>query len=203
MNKYQYYKSIETLPIFNYYKLVIESDLRYLIKNIDFSELPNDVDINELKKIFYEFNLSVKDADLSLSGLYLECLKAYIIYLRDKSKVQKTHDTFAKYLKYLSSQNKSFTYKNEIYDDVFKLYDIIKNEFSYNEMIYERLQVFELEKIYNVKNEKFDLYNSILFISQTINITIDEFTCSVAKFNAFMDLAKKKYDNLKQKNGNV
>lgn len=60
-NSYKPYKSIETLPMYNYYKTLDTGDLRYLLKGIDIDELPDyKGDLNEL---WEEINYQVSDVN--------------------------------------------------------------------------------------------------------------------------------------------
>jgi len=67
--KYNYYKSIDYLPIFNFFKIIETDDKRFLIKIEDYEILPEHVNANELNKIWENIQAEYSKAEDSNSAI--------------------------------------------------------------------------------------------------------------------------------------
>lgn len=68
-NNYRYYKSIDFLPIFNFFKVIETDDLRFLLKIEDYEILPDDADIKELSKAWESISNEYSKAENSNSSV--------------------------------------------------------------------------------------------------------------------------------------
>lgn len=67
--KFNYYHSIDYLPIFNFFKIIELEDKRYLIKLEDYELLPDEVDLNVLNKIWDDIQTEYSEAEDSNSSI--------------------------------------------------------------------------------------------------------------------------------------
>lgn len=66
---YKYYKSIDYLPIFNFFKVIETDDKRFLLKLEDYELLPDVVDLTELNKAWTEIEIQYSKAEDSNSSI--------------------------------------------------------------------------------------------------------------------------------------
>lgn len=67
--KFNYYRSIDYLPIFNFFKIIETDDKRYLIKLRDYELLPDKVDLNVLNKLWDDIESEYSKAEDSNSAI--------------------------------------------------------------------------------------------------------------------------------------
>jgi len=67
--KYNYYKSIDYLPIFNFFKIIETDDKRFLIKIEDYEILPENVNADVLNKIWVNIQREYSEAEDSNSSI--------------------------------------------------------------------------------------------------------------------------------------
>lgn len=60
------YRSVDYLPMFNYYKIIDTGDLRYLLRLDNYEHLP-DVDVSELSGVWVELQYTITDLHNELS----------------------------------------------------------------------------------------------------------------------------------------
>lgn len=202
MKKNTFHKNLGTICIYAYYMLQKTNDLRYMLKDIDFDDLPEV----EITQEFYEAQLELfKDfdkMDLTIQELYIETIKDLITYLDNKNPKteQKCNDSFHRYLKYINSQYNSFTYENIEYKDVYNIYNKLKNEIEWSNFIRKRVLIFDVIKL-NVKSRnEWNLYDEIANLRAILGFDIDEFKTSVKKYMSFKDLAARKAEKQQEKN---
>jgi len=73
--RYNYYKSIDYLPIFNFFKVIETDDKRFLIKLEDYELLPSEVDMDVLNKIWEDIQGEYSEAEDS-NGAIIQFTKA-------------------------------------------------------------------------------------------------------------------------------
>ena len=66
---YKYYKSIDYVPIFNFFKVIETDDKRFLLKLEDYELLPDVVDLTELNKAWNGIELQYSKAEDSNSSI--------------------------------------------------------------------------------------------------------------------------------------
>jgi hypothetical protein len=67
--KFNYYKSIDYLPIFNFFKIIETDDKRYLIKLDDYELLPDEVDLDVLNKLWIDIQDEYSKAEDNNSAI--------------------------------------------------------------------------------------------------------------------------------------
>ena len=67
--KFNYYKSIDYLPIFNFFKIIETEDKRYLIKLDDYELLPDKVDLDVLNKLWIDIQTEYSEAEDNNSSI--------------------------------------------------------------------------------------------------------------------------------------
>ena len=201
LNGFIYYKSLETIPVFNYWKLQKTNDLRYLIANVDINSLPEKYDKDELNNAYYEFNLNINNVNFELQKAYFKVLSLMYDYQSEKTTRQKVDDSFNVYCKILDKYFKNYEYDNEIFDTAieFRNYLLKTVAITDNELyFYGRINVLNYNAIKAESKGSWDLYNDITAIKSYINIDIDEFKCSMSKFIHLKKLANKAYFDKKK-----
>jgi hypothetical protein len=177
-------------------------DLRYILKNIDFDSLP----AVEITQEFYEAQISLfKDfdkIDTTLQQLYIETIKDLINYIDTKTAndEQKCNISFHKYLKYCNSQYRVFEYNNHEYNDIYKIYEAIKKDYSWKDFLHKRVLLLNINLLNPKVRNEWNLYDEIAKLRMILNFDIDEFTTSVKKYQSLKDLAAKKSEFQQQKN---
>jgi len=193
------HKSLSSISVFNYWKLQITGDLRYLIKDIDFSDLPEI----EITQVFYDAQLSIfkeiEKIDNEIQYLFIDTLKYTIDYITEKtsSNEQKCNNSIHKYLKYLNNNFQSFTYLENKYNDVYDIYKLIK-ETSKNFTV-ERVQLLDYHLLNCESLNKWDLDDELVYFKDNFGWDIDENKTSMRKFMSFRDRAKLKIEHQKNK----
>ena len=205
--KMKIYKSLTTLPIYNNWMLSKSGDLRYLIAESREGDLP-DIDSEkerELKQVYTNLILSKDKVEMRPIARYNEFLIATLVYSRKPSRKteQNMNSAFGKYREVVQELFKVKDVEgfegetiHEIYDN-WKFGNLEKNKDF--DLYFERTKAFDFTKLKIEQKGEYDLYSDILFVSQTLNMNIDEFTMSVAKFERFKNEAIRIANNMKNK----
>lgn len=197
--KFIYYKNLETIPVYNYYKLSQTTDLRYLIVNCDINDLPEIKDFTHLNLAYDDFTNETDDINFDIQEYYHNSILAVYNYLAGTGSEQKCHDTFNDYCKKLDKYYKSYNFDNQIFDSALKLRNYINEKYLNSEENYLilRYKILYYNNLDAESRGKWDLYADISAIKSLINVDIDEFKCSMSKFKQFKKLAYKKYSEQK------
>ena len=184
------YKSLNTIPIYNFYQIQQENDFRYLIKG-DVDELPEMEPEKKHFEIYENMFSELKNLDDSLQIVYIKLIKLFSQYLSFGTEKLRTkiNIKFNNYLKKIAENNTNFEWNGHIEEnpiDLFRIYQKEKKDF-FNNMIYDfsfwTMKCDTLQK-WNLDNETTDL-ESILKNS------IDVLTCTASKFFAYREKANK------------
>ena len=203
-----FYNSINTIPIFNFWKLQTTDELKYIFKN--WSEIDKAENIIDIKKARNKILEEVDDIDFSLPNSYVNCQKLMSRFLAEKTNDGKNvekHRTkfyfaFAKYLDLLNIGNENFELNNLKNNDVRELHKLIKIEKRNNKEDYFFEQLYDFNFLilkYKSKNT-WDLYSEIYFISKYMKISIDANTMPTAQYLSFKKNAIKEIEKNNKKN---
>ena len=194
-----YHKSLETIPLYNYYKLTEKNDFRYLIVNVDVNCLPVSVKENELKLAFLHFNTSHTEVDLSIQVAFFNALNSYYNFINLSGTQQKAHDAFLKYCRVLDRTFKSYKYDNKVFDKAHELRNYLYSKFDFNKAFENCYEILDYNKIVAETKYKWDLYGDILFIKTILDYQIDEFRTTAKMFFYLKNKAIEKYNKQKEK----
>jgi len=193
----KFHKSIESISIFQYYKLFETGDLRYLIylDRYELHDLPEIKDYSELNKAYDLFFSKLNNVDTEEQILKGEVLKTFSQYI-DNDKFQKHHFAFTKYLKFLSKKDISFKYDNQVWHDVLEFYGYLKNKLG-SEIYMQRVFIFL--NLQFEQEEIFDFYKNIAEIKKA-GYTLDIYLDSWALYLGILESLKDAFNRNKQKN---
>ncbi len=150
-----FHKSIETLPIFQYYKLFDSQDYRYLLflERKDLLSLPEVENKKLLEENFNQFFAGLDNVKDEIQHHKIKILKGFSKYIDDKSSMD-YNLAFTNYLKYLSTKNLIFHEDDIQFDDVFKFYKYLKKK--HKDFDIKRIEIFfNLEIREETKNDFF------------------------------------------------
>lgn len=197
------YKSLDFLPIYNYYKISETGDLRYLYELEDYTCFEGLEVTSELKDIWNKIFSEHKNINLTLQYRYYECLETYFDYLFDKDNLQlqqKCNECFTKYLKQLDYEYKTITIEDIVFAPPSSYYEIFKKS-NYDNFYLDRIETFDYHTIIGEKRKNNDnnIYEIIVFIKNVLDIDIDEHKTNCTKFFTLIDIAEKKIRDGKNK----
>lgn len=187
-NTYKYYRSIDYLPLFNFFKVHETEDLRFLIRLDNYESLPENVNLEELQNIWQNISNEYSEAENSNSTiiqfttaksvhkLELEYLMLY--NLHELMRADLKGETAKKRLEYAGLKGKDIKW-------ITKRLKILSNQI--------RIKRKDIQEKNN-NNEKIDFYRIVDEISDIKGREIDIFKTTVRQY-----IAIKK--NIKQKNG--
>ncbi|MCP4665190.1 MAG: hypothetical protein GY849_02395 [Deltaproteobacteria bacterium] len=170
-----FHKSIETLPIFQYYKLFDSKDYRYLLflERKDLLNLPEIEDKKLLEENFNQFFKKLENIKDETQHHKIKILKGFSKYIEDKSSME-YNLAFVEYLKYLAKQNLIFFEDGIEFDDVFKFYKYLKKKHS--DFDIKRIEIFfNLEIKQENKNNFFKQIANIQKQGYPINVYENSF----------------------------
>ena len=188
----KFHKSIETIPIIQYYKLFNSKDYRYLLF-LDKSELFELPKIEDKKLLQETFDNFFGD----LTGIYdetqehkISILKGFSKYLLDKNSME-YHLSFKKYLDYLDKKNLTYYEDGKSFKNVFLFYKYLKEKHG------EEIYVKQIEIFFNLEFEEKEenFYLTIADIKK-LGYPIDIFNDSYAIYLGI----KKSIDNANIRN---
>lgn len=190
------HKKLSTICIYAYYMMQKTNDLRYLIKNVDYDELPEIEITNEFNEAQIELLKDFEKMDLQLQNLYIDAIQSVIKYMDDKNKTneQQCNETFHKYLKFISKNFKNVEYGNKVYSSIPELYNYLKENLDWNKLIIRRVIILDFNKMNSGTTKEWNLYEEIGQLKMILGFDIDEFKTSMKKYLSFRDLAKKKIE---------
>ena len=209
------YRHIDKLPVWNYYQVIRERDLRYLIVSDDYGEIQNidKADVEKLNQIWQEINyqFSKGSVHLQLIRLKTKTWECFLNYLTDISQQQKYHDSFADFKKEYDKQNsdvfldnysflglygekistavldKFYHLRDKKYKSFTDLYLELKTLLTFEELIFIRLYIVDYLKQDEIE---FDLIDEKINIELTLSIHIDVFKVSINEYMKYKERAK-------------
>lgn len=202
MEQLKIYKSLDKLPIYNYFKISETGDLKYLYITENYEEIEIN-DLNELQITWENIFSQHKKINLDLQNKYFDCfsnLFEYLYDLENKSLLQKCHNSFNKYLKQIDLEYSNLIYDNKTFINSNQLYQYVKNNLTDEDFLIKRLEIFDYHLLKGKKrNNSFNLYELITFIRQVLNFDVNEFETSVNKFFTYLEIANKKIESQNKK----
>jgi hypothetical protein len=149
MKHYNLYTDFDTLPIFNYFKLLQTNDLRYLIiceslpeiHKTDWIEkvynklMDNNLDNNKKQ---FDFVVSLQKSQYNL----FESFNKWFSNKENKQLEQKLHNTLIRHIDFLDSNYKNFEIAGKVYSTLKEFYNKLRSEISYNELTENCIFIF-------------------------------------------------------------
>ena len=188
----KFHKNIESISIYQYFKLFETGDLRYLLflQPSEIYNLPEITDFTDLHKANEVFFNNLKDVDNLDQLKKIKLLKSFAVYIGDEKHV-KHHKLFTDYLKYLNDKNVSFIYDDKNWNDTFKFYEYLRNKLK-DEIYIKRVEIFlNLEF---KQTETFDFYQNIAEINKagySIDINRDSWALYLGILKSIKDAVKR------------
>lgn len=189
------YVNFDRLPIYNWFRYHQSKDSRHLIIDVDNDDLPelNDEQKKHVSKCITKLLGTYKNPDFRLQRAYynaVSSLKDYVFSSVKLAKLaNKANKLFTNYLKSLNSSYDKFVFDFGEFDNAFNAYDTYKKGKNITDIRLDRLNVFHYVNFIDDKEAvEWDMYNEISLIQKNISINIDEFKCSVTKFNNYKNL---------------
>lgn len=217
--KLDIYKNIYVLPIWNYYQITKEQNLKYLYKADTYEDIevvPGDDLVSIWQAINYQFGQGT--LNLKFQRLKLRCLEEQLNFLIT-GKGANYNKFFAQYKKDLDKSFTSYSiseqtlqkllqngYEEQLlnklipelnveYDSYMDMYKTITGLLTYEEMLLIRM---DLTDCLEYKSKKvIDIEEEAANLEQILGNTIDVMTCSVAKFYSYKKVAQKKVRDAK------
>ena len=193
------YKSINTIPIYNFWKISTENDYRYLIKDVDIDELP-DVKIDDkFNKAFILIFDEIKNIDLSIQNSYSYCQELFSKFLGTQNEKDRTKYNlqFSKYLMKLNEFGNAFEVAGIKNNNLISLFrDYKKKEIDYfNKQLFD----FDFRVIKYKKNSEWDLNEEVVSLNLLLKVNIDIFKTSTALYYVYKERAKKQIEQQNKK----
>lgn len=218
------YNHIDRLPTWNYYEVIKQKDLRYLIVTDDYTNIPEieKADAMRMSDIWNELNFQFGEGSINMNVLRLknkawECFTDYLI---DPETQQNYHNAFAEFKKEFDKQNddvyldiNSFmsiymeSISSQVIDKIYSLKDVKFKKFSdlyekirgmltFDELIFIRLYLIE-----HLRSEEFefDLIDEKINIELTLGIKIDIFQDPISVYMKYRRKAKNMVNQEKTK----
>lgn len=174
------YKSLETLPIYNFWKICQTGDLRFLLK--DNENIANQKELEYHWQIIFS---QIQNIDLSIHIAYFETLKVYptLEHSGDKGTCLKL---FGKYRTILDKNYTNFKYANKGYKSCIDLYqDLVKSEASLIEM----LLIFDPDVLMKTPLSESNIIEDCAALSKIIGFRLNPMEISVNEFESYKKIA--------------
>lgn len=174
------------------------SDIRYIIASVDINSLPQitEKERNKLNNQLQKLIENSDKIDYSIQDAYLKAINACNDYIQDKSKLQQYNNAFMNYLNNLNIYYDNFIVSGSQGSDIRSIYKELKNSaLDATDFVKERIFTFYYNRIEMQKNNDFELYEMLANLLIYNNIHIDEFACSVKKFQNIIKTIEKKAKN--------
>lgn len=197
--QFELFEDFDTLPIYNYSKLLSTNDLRYLIDCKNLPKIENtdwikehynkliESNLNDNKKQF-EFNIKLQKKYFSL----IETYRNWFDNKNDSNLEQKIHNKLIDYIDFMDLNLCNFNINGTIYETLKSFYHVYKSGIDYTEFLENCLFVFNYQILKYESRHKFDLYNELPFISKYYGFQIDIRKTSV---NEYFSLREKMIEN--------
>jgi len=191
------YKSINTIPIFNFWKIQITSDYRFLIKDVDIDELPEVKIDKNFYKAFEVIFEGIKNIDFSLQNSYLKSQFLLSIFFATKKETDRTKYNihFSKYLLILELIGTEFEVNGIKNDNLIVLFKEYKTKTK--DYFLKQNFDFDYRRIKYKEKEEWDLEEEAVNLELILKKDIDIFTCSASKYFIYKEKAKKTVENTK------
>jgi hypothetical protein len=187
LKQYDLHRTIETIPIYQYYKLFDTGDLRYLIVTDNIHQLPKEADKNELEKALKELISTIKFIDGTIQQKQIKLLKSYLNWKGDKSKADKYNRLFDSYLHYLKDSYVNFELKGEKIDLLNYFKELKKDE------LYLDKRIFDIMILNYESGHEYNLFKELAYLNKA-GFQVDINKDSQAYYLAIIEVLK---DNAK------
>jgi len=217
------YTHVDRLPVWNYYQVLKEKNLKYLIISDDYTSVDlTDIDVEKLNKTWEEINYQFPPdtIDLEMIRAKAEAWQAFLNYLLEPETEQEYHNAFAKYRKLYDEHNSNVMLNNHSFaglymekvstnllDKIYPLcnktfakfvdmYEAMKELISFTDACFIRLYIMEQLK---EPDQEFDLIDEKINIEMTLSVKIDVFKTSISEYMKYRAKAKKMIKRSKER----
>ena len=211
----KYYKSLDFIPIYNFFKA--DEDIRYLIKDIDYEELPviTEEENNELIEIFETLKIDQLEDNSNKINVQEELRKSMARLINKHTIIDGLLHIIQ--WRYVYEQKEKLT-EDEYYDfdnidRKLKDYGYGLNYSNWGELVKEieakrnklkgienRINDKKIEFENENKGDKASLYDIIAIIEDNLGVKVDEFKDSMSKYLGYI---KRLNTKINQQNANT